>query len=156
MKPVTVAAAATLVLLAVACTAEDRARIARVLWPPKPPAAEPERTRASGPLPLPRIDGVKVPPKARPSPAALPTPAARAPAAASARRSALRPTGGSAPKRAKPRTDAGPDLPWPCWLVRMHANGKTEAELRRIGRERGVKLTRKQERQAVACLRGHE
>lgn len=58
-----------------------------------------------------------------------------------------------------PQADAGSDLPWPCWMVRMNTprDKKTgeflsNAELAAIGRKKGVKLTRKQEQQALACL----
>lgn len=53
----------------------------------------------------------------------------------------------------KPKAESGPDLPYPCWLVRMKAAGKTEAELRAMGKANGITLTPKQERQARACLR---
>jgi hypothetical protein len=49
--------------------------------------------------------------------------------------------------------NSGPDLPWPCWTVKMHAAGKSEAQLRAEGRAAGIKLTLKQEKQAKACLR---
>jgi hypothetical protein len=48
----------------------------------------------------------------------------------------------------------GPDLPWPCWVVKAHAAGKSEAQLRAEGRAAGIKLTPKQEAQARACLKG--
>ncbi|MDQ2083189.1 hypothetical protein RA307_23645 [Xanthobacteraceae bacterium Astr-EGSB] len=59
------------------------------------------------------------------------------------------------PARPKPkaRRDDGPDLPWPCWTIRLYAAGKTTAELEQLGRDRGVALTPKQRRQARACLR---
>ena len=50
--------------------------------------------------------------------------------------------------------DTGPDLPWPCWMVRMHAQGKSPAQLKAEGEARGIKLSRKQERQAIACIKG--
>jgi hypothetical protein len=50
--------------------------------------------------------------------------------------------------------NSGPDLPWPCWTVKMHAAGKSEAQLRAEGRAAGIKLSRKQEAQARACLKG--
>ena len=50
--------------------------------------------------------------------------------------------------------DNGPDLPWPCWVVKAHAAGKSEAQLRAQGRAAGIKLTPKQEAQARACLKG--
>jgi hypothetical protein len=59
---------------------------------------------------------------------------------------------GSPAVQPKPQ-DSGPDLPWPCWVVKMHAAGKSEAQLRAEGRAAGIKLTRKQEMQAKACLR---
>lgn len=53
----------------------------------------------------------------------------------------------------KPRADEGPDLPYPCWLVRMHAAGKTRAQLEALGRANGISLTAKQRRQASECLK---
>jgi hypothetical protein len=51
--------------------------------------------------------------------------------------------------------DEGPDLPWPCWLVRSYAAGKTEAELEAMRVANGVApLSPKQRRQAQACLAG--
>jgi hypothetical protein len=49
-------------------------------------------------------------------------------------------------------SSAGPDLPWPCWMVRMQSGGKSNAQLAAEGRARGIKLSCKQERQALACL----
>jgi hypothetical protein len=60
---------------------------------------------------------------------------------------------GSPAVQPKPQ-NSGPDLPWPCWVVKMHAAGKSEAQLRAEGRAAGIKLTRKQEAQARACLKG--
>ncbi len=70
------------------------------------------------------------------------------------------------PKAAKPRLkpkpspavrrapkETGPDLPYPCWVVRWHAKGKTPAQMDAMAKANGVKLTPKQERQARACLR---
>jgi hypothetical protein len=57
-----------------------------------------------------------------------------------------------AAKRRAAADNSGPDLPWPCWMVRMRAGGKTNAELAAEGKSRGIKLSRKQERQALACL----
>lgn len=55
----------------------------------------------------------------------------------------------------KPRqlaAEAGPDLPWSCWQVRFVASGRTRAELEAMGRQRGINLTKKQIKQAQACL----
>jgi hypothetical protein len=60
---------------------------------------------------------------------------------------------GSPAGQPKPQ-NSGPDLPWPCWTVKMHAAGKSEAQLRAEGRAAGIKLSRKQEAQARACLKG--
>jgi hypothetical protein len=61
---------------------------------------------------------------------------------------------GTPPGLPVPRqTSGGPDLPWPCWVVKAHAAGKSEAQLRAEGRAAGIKLTPKQEMQAKACLR---
>jgi hypothetical protein len=59
---------------------------------------------------------------------------------------------GSPAGQPKPQ-NSGLDLPWPCWVVKMHAAGKSEAQLRAEGRAAGIKLTLKQEKQAKACLR---
>lgn len=62
--------------------------------------------------------------------------------------------------KSKPRTkiaaiaDEGPDLPWPCWLVRFHASNKTDAELATLARTNGIVLSPKQRRQAKACFEG--
>lgn len=61
------------------------------------------------------------------------------------------------PKRPKapPVDESGPDLPWPCWLIRWHAAGKTDAELEAMRVAGGVPpLTPKQIRQAKECLAG--
>jgi hypothetical protein len=72
-------------------------------------------------------------------------------------RVAPRPVGKPKPRR-RPRPaaiDEGPDLPWPCWLVRLHAFGRSEAELEAMRIANGVApLTPKQRRQAQACLAG--
>lgn len=62
---------------------------------------------------------------------------------------------GTPPGLPTPRQAAsgGPDLPWPCWIVKAHAAGKSEKQLRAEGRAAGIKLTPKQEAQAKACLR---
>ncbi len=56
------------------------------------------------------------------------------------------------PVAATAQNNAGPNLPWPCWMVRLGAGGKTNAELAAEGKSRGIKLSKKQERQALACL----
>lgn len=50
--------------------------------------------------------------------------------------------------------DGGPDMPYPCWIVRAHAAGKSRAELEAMGRANGITLSAKQRRQAAACLAG--
>jgi hypothetical protein len=67
----------------------------------------------------------------------------------------LKPKPSPAVRRAPkaPRVEGGPDLPYPCWLVRMHATGKSPAQMDAMAQKHGVKLSPKQERQARACLR---
>ncbi|MCC6775616.1 MAG: hypothetical protein IT537_03110 [Hyphomicrobiales bacterium] len=54
--------------------------------------------------------------------------------------------------RPQPRADDGPDLPYPCWQVRLFSAGKTRAQLEAAGKEHGVTLSAKQRKQAAACL----
>jgi hypothetical protein len=102
----------------------------RWLWPPPPPPPPaPPKTE-----PPPRVEIPAEVPRVAPRPAAKPKP------------------------RRRPRpvaVDEGPDLPWPCWLVRLHAFGSSEAELEAMRIANGVPpLTPKQRRQAQACLAG--
>src|SRR6185295_20308781 len=93
-------------------------------------------------------------PRARPRPKAEPEAAMPPrPEAQSETRPAPKPRP-PAPKPARktPKSDDGPDLPWPCWLVRLHAAGKTVAQLEAEGRANNIVLTPKQRRQAQACL----
>jgi outer membrane biosynthesis protein TonB len=112
----------------------------RWLWPPPAPLPPPPPPPAP-PLPPPKTEPppprVEIPvevPRVAPRPAAKPKPRRRPRPAA---------------------VDEGPDLPWPCWLVRLHAFGKSEAELEAMRIANGVApLTPKQRRQAQACLAG--
>lgn len=52
------------------------------------------------------------------------------------------------------RRAAEPDLPWSCWQVRLAAGGRSRSELEAMGRQRGIALTKKQIKQAQACLNG--
>lgn len=56
------------------------------------------------------------------------------------------------PTKLPTKSESGPDLPYPCWLVRFHAAGKSDADLRAMGKANGITLTPKQERQARNCL----
>lgn len=99
-------------------------------------------------------------PKAAPAPAAAPAqprvePAPKQVAPAKVRKKARKP----APKVRKPvlrprkqMVEPGPDLPWPCWMVRLQSAGKTRMQLKEEGRSRGIVLSPKQIRQAEACL----
>lgn len=59
------------------------------------------------------------------------------------------------PKVAAVLDDSGPDLPWPCWMIRFYSSGKTDAELEAMRVANGVPpLSPKQLRQAKACLAG--
>jgi hypothetical protein len=100
----------------------------RWLWPappPLPPSSAPPKTE-----PPPQVD----PPKAGPRPVVKP----------------------KQKRRPKPvAVDEGPDLPWPCWIVRLYAIGRSEAELGAIRIANGVPLlTPKQRLQAQECLAG--
>lgn len=57
-------------------------------------------------------------------------------------------------RSARPRVvvEEGPDLPWPCRIIRAHTQGKSDAELTAMGVASGVKLSKKQLRQARACM----
>lgn len=113
-----------------------------VLWPKSCQAP------VSSPLPVPE------------PPAALPAPIQVAPPVAPVKHAKPHPKAKPHPriksKFAKPKRKAvdnsGPDLPWPCWMVRLRAGGRSNAELAAEGRSQGIKLTAKQERQALACL----
>lgn len=62
------------------------------------------------------------------------------------------------PQVARPQpqriVDRGPDLPWACWQVRLAAAGRSRGDLETMGRQRGIVLTKKQVKQAKACLNG--
>jgi len=58
-------------------------------------------------------------------------------------------------KRKNPITEGGgPDLPYPCWMVRWYASMYSGDQLEQMGRANGITLSPKQRRQAVACIRG--
>jgi hypothetical protein len=110
----------------------------RWLWPVPPPLPPPP----------------PAPPKTEPPP---PPPRVETPPKVDLPRVAPRPVAKPKPKR-RPKpvaVEEGPDLPWPCWLVRLHAFGKSDAELEGMRIANGVPpLTPKQRRQAQECLAG--
>jgi hypothetical protein len=114
--------------------------IHRWLWPhqdvplPRPRPAQEVALPPAVPPP-----SAQAQPETKPAPSPQPQPAT---ASKPARRMTKRPD------------DGGPDLPWPCWMVRLHAAGKTPAQLEAEGRKNGITLTPKQRRQAQACLNG--
>jgi hypothetical protein len=90
------------------------------------------------------------PPAATKPPPARTTPTA-APKAKPIRSNFIKPL--RAGKRKAAAIDAsGPDLPWPCWTVRLRASGMTCDQLKAEGASRGTQLSRKQQRQALVCL----
>lgn len=119
-------------------TADDLAtKIYRYLWPPKP---QPPTVAA---------------PEQKSEPVAI-MPANNAPAAAAVETAVPEPRPKPKPRpKTKTAVDDGPDLPWPCWQVRLYALGKTEAELTALEWRHGVALSAKQRRQAVACFDGY-
>lgn len=126
---------------------------------PPPVVAVPDPAPAPAPAPAVPPAAVAPPPLPPPLPVRpvverppLPTIAAPAPIMVE-RPAKQRPKPKPKPKAPQRVDDAGPDLPWPCWMVRMHAAGKTRKQLEDEGRERGIKLTPKQTRQAIACLK---
>ena len=135
--------------VAVAAPADDAVtRFKQWLWPSKP-------VPLPVPAPLPKVEPppvvvpppvIEPPPKPEPPKVELPEVKPQPPPA--------RPKAKPKPRRPKVAKDEGPDLPWPCWLVRLHAAGKTDAELEAMRRVNNVTLTPKQIRQAQACLRG--
>jgi hypothetical protein len=108
-------------------------QLKRWLWPmppPLPPPLPPPKTEP----PPPRVEMPVELPRVVPRPAAKPKPKRR-------------------PKQVA--VDEGPDLPWPCWVVRLYATGRSEAELEAIRIANGVPpLSPKQRRQAQECLAG--
>ena len=50
--------------------------------------------------------------------------------------------------------DSGPDLPYPCFIVRWYGSRYTAAQLEEMGRANGIALSPKQRRQARDCMRG--
>jgi len=57
-------------------------------------------------------------------------------------------------KKKTPITEGGPDLPYSCATVRWAAALFSVDQLEAMGRANGVTLSRKQRRQAAACIRG--
>ena len=57
-------------------------------------------------------------------------------------------------KRKRVAVESGPDLPYPCVLVRWYGSMYTVAQLEEMGRANGVVLSPKQRRQARDCMRG--
>lgn len=139
---------ATLLLLLDACTpqqghdpmVEDIAtKLQRWLWPPKPqPPVAPE-TKSTPPYVAPKNN----------APAGISVDSAETAILAPAPKPKARPKASQ-----KTSVDDGPDLPWPCWQVRLYATGRTEAELTAMEWRNGVMLSAKQRRQALACFDG--
>lgn len=158
-----VAAAILLCATVAACTDAEILRFKRLLWPRTYPIedAEPEKPTRVEADPAPNIEpeAPKVSVEA-PKPTVAPTPAPSPVVRQPPPRPKSTPTASRRiqPRATRQKLDAGPDLPWPCWLVKAQtpkdANGNflPNRELREIGRKKGVRLTRKQERQAAACL----
>jgi hypothetical protein len=107
------------------------------------------------PLPPPTIEPPPSPPAPPPPKTEPPPPRVEMPV--DVPRVTPRPIGKPKPKR-RPKpvaVDEGPDLPWPCWIVRLYATGRSEAELEAIRIANGVPpLSPKQRRQAQECLAG--
>lgn len=149
-----------LVLALAGCSAPERERVADVgqafycrLYPSK--CQKPETPAIEQPAP---------PVEIAPEPAPEPKPVLKTPVAppvkVERKAEPARPRAKFKPVERKPRpaakrnSEVGPNLPYPCWLVRMHASGKSEADLRAMGRANGITLSAKQERQARKCLKG--
>lgn len=143
-----------------ACTDAEVLRIKRFFYPHdyqmEPPVrVEIEPVRPVEPVPPAVIEPEPVPPvlehpivpQLAPPVVPVPRPVVRPPRERA--RTPVTPSRRMQPRRA---ADEGPDLPWPCWMVRMRAGGKSDAEMRKMGRDNNVKLSAKQERQALACL----
>ncbi len=113
---------------------------------PIPAPAEPVQAPVPPPLPAPVV--IAPPPVAVPAAPPVAAPAVVRPH--KVKRQKAKPKWTPPPKRK--RSDAGPDLPWPCWQVRLGALGKSCADLRAEGQRRGISLTPKQLRQAAACI----
>lgn len=130
----------------------------RILAPerpqPAPPVAQrpqPKATPKAATVPTPKANpGKKVAkPKAKPRNAVR---RSRVRAQPAPRRVRAVPT--PQRQRAPQAAESSAGRSWPCWLVRMHAAGKTEAQLEAMGRERGIRPTPRQIRDAKACLAG--
>jgi len=139
--------------VAVAAPADDAVtRIKQWLWPKKPvplpvPAPLPKVEPPPVVVPPPVIEQPPPPPRAEPPKVELPDVKPQPPPP--------RPK----VKKRKPKAavidDSGPDLPWPCWVVRWHAAGKCDAELEAMRIANGIPpLSPKQRRQAEACMAG--
>ena len=116
----------------------------------RPPApAEPVQAPAPAPLPAPVV--VAPPPEASPQPPPRAAPAVVHRAKPKAKPRVKTKAIPTKPKR-KRVSDAGPDLPWPCWMVRLNAGRKTCGELAAEGQRRGITLTPKQHYQAAVCI----
>jgi len=55
--------------------------------------------------------------------------------------------------RKRPAVNEGPDLPYPCVLVRWYASTYTVEQLEIMGKANGVVLSKKQRRQVRECIR---
>lgn len=116
---------------------------------PLPPVKAAPAPKATAPAPVPKADPIRRMPS---GPIAVK--AAKPAAKVTKRQSKV-----TKPQQKVTRTrpakqvaDEGPDLPWPCWMVRLNAAGKTPAELRAEGKRRGIAASRKQCLQAQVCL----
>ncbi len=110
--------------------------------PPAPPAA-PVQPPPAAPVYVPAP-----PPVAAPAPAAAP---ARVVPPARAKKRVKTKAVPPKPRRRGIPT-AGPDLPWPCWMVRLNAGSKSCGDLAAEGRRRKITLTPKQHYQAAVCI----
>jgi outer membrane biosynthesis protein TonB len=110
--------------------------------PPAPPAA---------PVQPPPAAPVYVP---APPPVVAPVPAVAPPRAAPPARAKKRVKTKAVPQKPKRKgiPTAGPDLQWPCWMVRLNAGTKSCADLAAEGRRRNITLTPKQHYQAAVCI----
>lgn len=141
MRPAIIILAAIMALSTASCTQESGGAMTKLkqwLWP----------QRVVVPVPAPKAPPIEVAPKVEVPPAIAPPIDPRVFVAPPA------PPKIKPKPKAKPKIDDGPNLPYPCWLVRLHAAGKTDAQLEAIRVANGVTLTPKQTRQAQECLRG--
>lgn len=111
--------------------------------PPQAVPAPPETPAARPRWPLPRIDST-APPPPRAAPVVVRTP----PKAKPRVKTKAVPT-----KPRRKRVDnSGPDLGWPCWMVRLRAGNKSCGELAAEGKRLGIRLSFKQLHQAATCI----